>query len=115
MNSSISLTVELVEFPGAEPSLRRLEADGSGPLPPSTVADPAAALAAVLEHGEALFFPPPHRLRMCTQQYGGPQRARVTGVFHGRPVHAEFSLTDGCRISDWKRLAPLLGSTPGLL
>ena len=52
---------------------------------------------------------------MCTQQYGGPQVAVVTGTFHGRPVHSRFSLTDGCEIARWRSMAPLFGGTPGIL
>ena len=77
----------------------------------STVPDPEAALAAVLRYGESIFFPKPGPPRICTQQYGGPQRAVITGTFGDRPVHTELSLTDGCEIARWRALAPLLGGT----
>ena len=45
---------------------------------------------------------------MCTEQYGGPQQALVTGTFKGRSVWAMFSATNGCQISRAKRIAFLL-------
>lgn len=42
---------------------------------------------------------------MCTQIYGGPQIARVTGTFRGRSVAADFKRTDGCQIARWDRVA----------
>jgi hypothetical protein len=45
---------------------------------------------------------------VCTQVYGGPETARVTGLWRGEPVDLELSRTDGCRIDQWERLGPLL-------
>jgi hypothetical protein len=45
---------------------------------------------------------------MCTEQYGGPQTARIVGRWNGEPVDLEVSRTDGCRISQWDALGPLL-------
>ena len=50
---------------------------------------------------------------MCTQQYGGPETARITGQWSGQPVDLELSRTDGCRISQWESLGPLLETGPG--
>jgi hypothetical protein len=44
----------------------------------------------------------------CTQVYGGPETATVRGTVRGRPVELSLSRTDGCRIAQWDRLAPLL-------
>jgi hypothetical protein len=44
----------------------------------------------------------------CTEQYGGPETAHVTGVWRGEPVDLELSRTDGCRIGQWASLGPLL-------
>jgi hypothetical protein len=44
----------------------------------------------------------------CTEQFGGPQTARVTGRWDGEPVDLELSRTDGCRIAQWDSLGPLL-------
>jgi hypothetical protein len=45
---------------------------------------------------------------VCTEQFGGPQTARVLGRWGGEPVDLELSRTDGCRISQWDALGPLL-------
>ena len=45
---------------------------------------------------------------MCTQQYGGPETARVSGLWGGEPVDLALSRTDGCRIAQWESLGPLL-------
>jgi hypothetical protein len=45
---------------------------------------------------------------VCTQVYGGPQTARVTGVWAGAPVDLELSRVDGCRIAQWDKLGPVL-------
>jgi hypothetical protein len=44
----------------------------------------------------------------CTQIYGGPEVARVTGRFRGNRIWAEFRRSDGCEIARWERLRPLL-------
>jgi Subtilisin inhibitor-like len=40
----------------------------------------------------------------CTQQYGGPQEAVVTGRFRGQLVRARFNRKNGCEIARWDRL-----------
>lgn len=46
--------------------------------------------------------------QICAQQYGGPQTARVTGLWGGNPVDVTLSRVDGCRIAQWDRLVPLV-------
>ncbi len=116
--AGVDLTVRLTEAPGAPEYEFRLVLGGSGlskspSLEGSTLPDPAAALAAVERFAEEVFFAPRRADMMCTQQYGGPQVALVTGTFHGRAVHSRFSLTDGCEIARWRAMAPLFGGTPG--
>ena len=40
----------------------------------------------------------------CTQIYGGPQEARVTGRFRGSRVYAHFDRNGGCEIARWNRV-----------
>ncbi|MCF3140663.1 serine protease inhibitor [Paenarthrobacter sp. AR 02] len=114
----VELTVTLTEAPGAEERTFHLRSAG-GVLSPdptsmdSNLPDAPAALAAVEQFGEEIFFPEPRPDRICTQQYGGPQVAVVKGWFRGRKVHSHFSRTDGCEIARWKALAALLGNTGG--
>lgn len=46
----------------------------------------------------------------CTQIYGGPAEALVTGRYRGRRVWALLNRRDGCQIARWRRVAFL---TPG--
>lgn len=66
-------------------------------------ADACAELAAL----EDPFAPVPPNLA-CTEIYGGPQRAKVTGTYRGEPVTAKFNRTDGCEIARWDAHAELL-------
>ncbi|MEE1930187.1 SSI family serine proteinase inhibitor [Streptomyces sp. TRM 70351] len=45
---------------------------------------------------------------MCTQIYGGPQTARVTGTWGGRQVDSRFERTNGCEIDRWDAMTPAL-------
>lgn len=115
---AIELSITLTESPGAEPRKFRLVADDPEPaaaltLTESNLPDPAAALAAVELHGEKMFFPVPDPKRICTQQYGGPEIAVVTGWFKGKEVNAAFKRTDGCEIARWRAMAPLFGALAG--
>ncbi|MFI5776113.1 SSI family serine proteinase inhibitor [Nocardia sp. NPDC051570] len=57
--------------------------------------------------GKELFAPVPPGT-VCTQQYGGPATARIVGTWSGRAVDAAFTRTDGCEMSRWDELVPLL-------
>ena len=41
---------------------------------------------------------------VCTQIYGGPQTALVTGRLDGRRVRARFDRHNGCEIARWNRV-----------
>lgn len=81
-------------------------AAGSHPAP----SDACARLDGLAAEG-ADPFRPVARDAMCTQVYGGSQTAHVTGTWQGRPVDASFKRTDGCQISRWNTLVPVLPST----
>ncbi|MEU6684210.1 SSI family serine proteinase inhibitor [Streptomyces sp. NPDC046832] len=72
--------------------------------------DPGGACAALerdTRSGTDVFAPAPED-GFCTMQYGGPATAHVTGTWAGRPVNAKYDRRDGCQISRWDRLVPLL-------
>jgi hypothetical protein len=46
--------------------------------------------------------------RVCTQLYGGPQTARITGTFGAADVARSLKRTNGCEIEDWKQADALL-------
>ncbi|MEZ0163336.1 SSI family serine proteinase inhibitor [Kineococcus sp. LSe6-4] len=62
---------------------------------------------AAVDAAKAPWAPVPKDMA-CTQIYGGPQTAVVTGTWRGEPVDARFARNDGCQIARWDRLAPLL-------
>ncbi|MEK8144143.1 SSI family serine proteinase inhibitor [Streptomyces sp. M10(2022)] len=53
-------------------------------------------------------FAPTAREAMCTQQAGGPAAARIQGTWQGQQLDARFSRANGCEISRWNSLVPLL-------
>lgn len=109
----VELTIALTEAPGAMVHEFVLLSSGGEVSEGSTLPDARAALAAVEQFGEEIFFPVPRPDRICTQQYGGPQVAVVTGRFRGREVSSRFSRTDGCEIARWRTMTALLGGVAG--
>ena len=102
------LQVELDQGDGTEPETWTLSClgsvEGSHPAPE-----------AACEHLKAMddpFAPLPADV-VCTEQFGGPQTAQVLGRWNGEPVDLELSRTDGCRISQWDALGPLLPGPVG--
>ncbi|HWK27870.1 MAG TPA: hypothetical protein VNS09_15000 [Solirubrobacter sp.] len=45
---------------------------------------------------------------MCTQIYGGPEKATIKGTLRGETIDAAFNRTNGCEIDRWERVQPLL-------
>jgi hypothetical protein len=43
----------------------------------------------------------------CSDIYGGPQTARVTGTYRGRRLWVTFRRSNGCEINRWARVAVL--------
>jgi hypothetical protein len=46
--------------------------------------------------------------KACTQIYGGPETASITGIWQGQQVMSRFARNDGCQISRWKLMEGLL-------
>jgi hypothetical protein len=53
-------------------------------------------------------FARPNPAQICTQEYGGPDQAQITGTYEGRRVWIRLGLADGCQIARFKRLAFLI-------
>jgi Subtilisin inhibitor-like len=92
--------------------------DGTGTMPDTTwtlrcqpvggsLARPIRACTRLEAGGRALFAPLSPKIA-CTDIYGGPQRARVSGLLDGRPVWATFTRTNGCHIARWAKVSPWL-------
>ena len=75
--------------------------------------NPTAACLAIKNNPAILNPVPAGKVQACTQQYGGPQTATVTGVVDGRQVQVSFSLKDGCEIAAWNAAKDVLGSSGG--
>jgi hypothetical protein len=102
------LQIELDRGDGTEPESWTLTCvgfvEGSHP--------DAEAACAHLANVEDPFAPLPTDL-VCTEQYGGPQTAHVFGRWSGEPVDLQLSRVDGCHISQWDALGPLLPGPVG--
>ncbi|QNE76110.1 hypothetical protein F0344_17105 [Streptomyces finlayi] len=53
------------------------------------------------------FLPTP-KDAMCTQIHGGPATARIAGTWQGRAVSAHLNRVNGCEISRWNNLIPVV-------
>ena len=59
-------------------------------------------------------FAPPREDVVCTDQYGGPQEALITGTHRGSRIWVVLTLRNGCEISRAQRLGFLVpGMAPG--
>jgi hypothetical protein len=69
--------------------------------------DPATACQVLSEHGDQALPAVPGNTA-CTQIYGGPETATITGTWRGRPVSSSFTRVNGCEIKRWTALTGLL-------
>ena len=44
----------------------------------------------------------------CSQIYGGPEKATLSGTWSGKKFRSTFSRTDGCQIARWEKLSQVL-------
>ena len=100
------LVVEVTDASGASTAYTLSCEPAAGSHPDPEAACAALAAAADSTGGDPFRVTPPGT--MCTQEYGGPETARVEGSFRGQPVAASLSLRDGCEIDRWTRLGELL-------
>lgn len=107
------LSILIMDSPSATPVSYTLVCRGGAPAAESK--HPAAAAACTaLKNNPALLERKPKAVdQVCTEQYGGPQTASVSGAVDGVEVSASYSLTDGCEISAWNAVRDILGSSGG--
>jgi hypothetical protein len=72
-----------------------------------TVRDPAGACRRLQRLGNGAFAPTKRGVA-CTEIFGGPSTAVVTGRFLGRPLWVRLRRDNGCEIDRWQRVAFLL-------
>ncbi|NUT72622.1 SSI family serine proteinase inhibitor, partial [Pseudarthrobacter sp. C4D7] len=110
-NAELAITV--VPSPGAPGVSYTLVCSSGQPSPESSHPGAAAACAA-LKANPAIAAPAePGPSQPCTQQYGGPQTATVTGMVDGVAVESKFARTNGCEISAWNAAKDVLGASGG--
>ncbi len=74
----------------------------------------ADAACAALKDNAALLSPVTKDPNLaCTEQYGGPQTATVTGIVDGTPIDSTFARTNGCEIGAWDAAQDVLGASSG--
>jgi len=94
-----------------------VDPDGDGPQPPKEVSvrcdEPQDSVqCTALDALDLEQFEPTPPETACTQQYGGPETATVTGTLRGEPVDATFSREQGCEISRWEAVMAVLDRNP---
>jgi hypothetical protein len=100
------------EAPASTPALADLTVvvnDGSDEKTADIQCDGATdsdVCGAVADLESKTFEPVPGNVA-CTQQYGGPETATVSGTLRGEPVDAKFSRENGCEIERWEAAKPL--------
>lgn len=100
----------MVKPSDSEPAITyTLTCRGGAPTDKSRHPYPAMACEVLRNDPEVLMPRPRSKDVVCTQQYGGPQTANVTGVIDGMPVDISFALRDGCEIIQWNAAESILG------
>lgn len=108
-DSSDRLTVTVDGVGGGADGTFELECHPAGGTHPHA-AEACDRLDRMTTWGKDTFAPvPPDAL--CTMVYGGPATAHVTGTWAGRPVDARYDRSNGCEISRWNALVPVLPGT----
>ncbi|WP_285247319.1 SSI family serine proteinase inhibitor [Pseudarthrobacter sp. efr-133-R2A-89] len=110
-NAELAITVMPSE--GAPALDYTLVCTSGTPAAKSSHPDPAAACAALKANPAIVAPAAPGSDRTCTQQYGGPQKATVTGAVDGVAVESTFARTNGCEISAWDAAKDVLGAAGG--
>jgi hypothetical protein len=106
-DAGTSLTIVVTPAEGAKTSTYDLTCDPAGGEHPQ----PAQACDAIAAGGADIFEEPPAD-QTCTQQYGGPQVATITGTYDGKDVEATFSRANGCEIDRWDELGTTVFNVP---
>jgi hypothetical protein len=100
------LTINVKASPESAAKTWTLTCDPAGGSHPE-----AAKACAALAKAKAPFTPVA-KDQQCTMIYGGPEEATVTGTWKDQKVDAKFSRKNGCELSRWTALNPVLGELP---
>ncbi len=112
--ASIEVTIE---HPEAEAVSYRVTCDGDLATVDGIDLDGDTACAALADSGvRSRLLDEPSQDQVCTEIYGGPDVATITGSIEGQSVDTQVDRANGCGISDWDDLLgdllpPALGVT----
>jgi len=106
-SAGTALKITLVSDAGVDPETYTLTCDPPGGNHPQ----PVEACAALDAAGAEVFEPVP-KDQVCTELYGGPQTATVTGTYEGDNVDATFKRTNGCEVDRWEQLGTTFFNLP---
>jgi hypothetical protein len=101
-----SLKLEVRARAGADAQSATLRC-GQSPEATGYITDAAAACKVVDASKHVLIHGPPDNIA-CTEIYGGPQQARITGAIDGQRVDLEVTRENGCEIALWDELEQIL-------
>ena len=93
----------------------RVDADGDGPARPKQArifcdqepGERGSPCAAAKKLRPADFEPTPDDVA-CTELFGGPETATISGTLERERVEGRFSRQDGCEIARWEKVSALL-------
>jgi hypothetical protein len=74
--------------------------------PGGTHRDPAEACGKLAALDNPFAAPP--KDEVCTELYGGPEEAEISGTYRGQPVSYKLARTNGCEIGRYEKLSFLL-------
>ena len=104
----VSLTVRYTDGSGVE-HVAHLRCRADSARADGFLRDAGAATACRRARTIASFLATrPSSKRICTQIYGGRQRARITGTIGTRHIDRRLKRTNGCEIGDWQHVVPLV-------
>jgi hypothetical protein len=107
------LAIIIIPAEGEPEVSHTLVCEAGIPAAESSHPAPEAACAALKQNAALLSDPTPRPDQACTQQYGGPQKATITGMVDGVPVDSDFARTNGCEISAWDAAKDVVGAAGG--
>jgi hypothetical protein len=105
----IALKIEFRADAGSKPRVLTLRCAERAT---GTVRRPMIACARLQRLGPAAFRPTPPNAA-CTEIFGGPSTAKITGTFLGFPLWVKLGRGNGCEIARWQRVAFLLPQPAG--
>lgn len=96
----------IMRLQGGEAEPQSFELDCTGGAPSGTHPNPQGACDVLLSADFTLFSVGTEE--ECTEIYGGDSTMLMIGHIKGKAISTEFSRVNGCEISRWDSLVPLL-------